>query len=124
MGERHLCFPMDELLPKEGNPELADPGSHCGDEPGSLFPGDGRPLRLRTGEPEALQSCFQVFSPLLFALAERAQVVDSEGAVEAILRDLETHHQAWPRSGLRARVWVTGMAQRRLQFWCQPSVQE
>lgn len=68
------------------------------------------------GGPEALQACFQVFAPVLFALAEQAQVVDQEGAVEAVLRDLETHHRAWSRSGLSARVWVIGIAQRRLRL--------
>lgn len=67
-------------------------------------------------EPQALQTCCQVFAPLLFALAQHAQVVDQEAAVEAIVRDLETHHLSWPRSSLSARVWVTGMAQRRLRL--------
>lgn len=68
------------------------------------------------GEPQALQTCCQVFAPLLFALAQHARVVHQEAAVEAILRDLETHHLGWLRSGLSARVWVTGMAQRRLRL--------
>lgn len=68
------------------------------------------------GEPHALQTCVHVFAPLLFALAEHAQVADQEGAVEAVLRDLNTHALGWPRSGLPARVWVTGMAQRRFQL--------
>ncbi|UQN09336.1 hypothetical protein [Deinococcus sp. QL22] len=75
-------------------------------------------------ESEALQVCFQAFAPLLFTLAERAQVADPERAVEAVLRDLVTHHFGWPRSGLSARVWVIGMAQRRFQLLRQipPSI--
>ncbi|UQN08052.1 hypothetical protein [Deinococcus sp. QL22] len=71
---------------------------------------------LGRAEPHALHTCLQAFAPLLFALAERAQVADQEEAVEAVVRDLATHALSWPRSGLPARVWVTGMAQRRFQL--------
>lgn len=77
---------------------------------------------LGQDDAQALHVCIRVFAPLLFALAERAQVGNVEEAVAAVLRDLETHHLGWPRSRLSARVWVTGMAQRRFQLLNQPAV--
>ncbi|UQN08994.1 hypothetical protein [Deinococcus sp. QL22] len=72
---------------------------------------------LAQGKRQAMQTCIQVFAPLLFTLAERAQVTDQEAAVAAVLQKLQLHHQGWRRSGLSAQVWVTGMAQRHFHIW-------
>lgn len=72
---------------------------------------------LAQANRQAMQTCIQVFAPLLFTLAERAQVMDQEAAVAAVFRELQLHHPGWRRSGLPAQVWVTGMAQRHFHIW-------
>ncbi|UQN09303.1 hypothetical protein M1R55_22285 (plasmid) [Deinococcus sp. QL22] len=109
-------------MPKNDTPEKIVSVSHCTGELISLTLSAEEALQgFGRGESDALQICVQLFAPLLFALAQQAQGVGREEAVEAVLRNLETHHQGWHRSGLPARVWVTGMAQRRFQLLRQSS---
>ncbi|WP_157451502.1 hypothetical protein [Deinococcus aquatilis] len=62
-----------------------------------------------------LGECVRPFLPLLFTLADRAGVADREAVVAAMLKDVQQWCHCWESSGLPARVWVIGVAQRHLQ---------
>ncbi len=62
-----------------------------------------------------LGHCVRPFLPLLFALADRADVPDREAAVLDMLGEVQQWCHRWESTGLPARAWVIGVAQKRLQ---------
>jgi hypothetical protein len=62
-----------------------------------------------------MSQCVRPFLPLLFALADRADVADREAAVFAMLDEVQQWCHRWESTGLPARAWVVGMAQKRLR---------
>ncbi|MFB9994602.1 hypothetical protein ACFFLM_21825 [Deinococcus oregonensis] len=68
-----------------------------------------------TQTPEELGQCVRPFLPLLFTLAEQAGVTDRETAVLAMLDEIQHWCHRWEATGLPARAWVIGMAQKRLR---------
>ncbi|THF71771.1 hypothetical protein E7T06_02105 [Deinococcus sp. Arct2-2] len=64
---------------------------------------------------DELGQCVRPFLPVLFALADRAGVADREAAVFAMLDEVQHWCHCWESTGLPARAWVVGMAQKRLR---------
>lgn len=65
--------------------------------------------------PNEMSRCVRPFLPLLFTLAEQAGVPDREAAVLAMLNEIQQWCHRWESTGLPARAWVIGMAQKRLR---------
>ncbi|MGM9322574.1 hypothetical protein [Deinococcus aquaticus] len=72
-------------------------------------------LRGLIGGQGDLRDCVGVLLPTLYALAQRHALPHAEEAVVSALQDIREHCHCWPRSGLPARTWVLGLAQRRFQ---------
>lgn len=72
-------------------------------------------LRGLIGGQGDLRGCVGVLLPTLYALAQRHALPNVEEAVGCALQDIRDHCHCWPRSGLPARTWVLGLAQRRFQ---------
>ncbi|UQN09905.1 hypothetical protein [Deinococcus sp. QL22] len=64
---------------------------------------------------DELGRCVRPFLPILFALADRAGIADREAAVFAMLDEVQHWCHCWESTGLPARAWVIGMAQKRLR---------
>lgn len=64
---------------------------------------------------DELGHCVRPFLPLLFTLAERAGVADHEAAVLVMLDEVQQWCHCWESTGLPARAWVLGVAQKRLR---------
>lgn len=65
--------------------------------------------------------CLAAFGGLLFALAARSALPDPEEAVFQALLEIRAHGQRWPATGLPARFWVMGTAQRVFSRLAAPS---
>ncbi|GGR69229.1 hypothetical protein GCM10008959_34070 [Deinococcus seoulensis] len=72
-------------------------------------------LRGLIGGQGDLRACLSALLPTLYALAQRHALPNVEDAVGYAMQDIRDHCHCWPRTGLPARTWVLGLAQRRFQ---------